>query len=180
MLLAVGVTFALGGFDQVVPAQQDTVPVAVGEEFNGGPWLVTIESAEIGYNLRGQGDFSEDRTLVLQVNARIEVIDQRTRSVFGLDPPLELQDVQGVRPGLPTTLSLRDNSSVTDMQPGLPVRLAFLWQLEPNTPVPNEVTVLVNALERRYESWRFSGSVSEFQIYAAAVTVPVLDRTATT
>jgi hypothetical protein len=178
VLLIVGVTWALGGFDEVVPAEQDVVPVAVGEEVNGGPWLVTIESAEVGYNLRGETDFSDDPTLVLQVNARIEIIDQRTRSVFGLDPPLELQDVPGVQPGQPTTRSLRDNSTVTDLQPGLPVRIAYLWRLEPNTPVPDEVTVVVNILERRYESWRFSGTVGEFPIQAAAVTVPVQDRTA--
>lgn len=179
MLLALGVTWVLGGFDQVVPPQQETVSLAVGEEFNGGPWLVTIESAEIGYNLRGQSDFG-DVTLVLQVNARIEVVDNRTRSVFGLIPPMELHDVPGVRPGLPTTRSLRDNSPVTDLQPGLPVRLAYLWQLEPGTPVPGEVTVLVNGVERRFESWRFAGTVSEFPTVSAAVTVPVLDRTATT
>lgn len=179
MTLAVGVTWALGGFDQVVPPQQETVPVAVGEEFNGGPWLVTIESAQMGYNLRGEADFDEDRTLVLQVNVRIEVIDKRTRSVFGLYPPVDLQDLPGVRPGLPTTRSLRDNSTVTDLQPGLPVRLAYLWQLEPSTAVPDEVTVVVNALERRYESWEFSGTMSEYPTVSGVVAVPVRDRTAT-
>jgi hypothetical protein len=184
--VAVGVAAALGGFEEVVAPPGDAIPVAVGEEFNGGPWLVTIESAEIGYNLRGRTGLGEDRTLVLQVNARVEIVDDRTRSMYGLVSMLELRKGPSLAESSLTAdfteaRSLRDNALVTELQPGLPERVAFLWDLDPETAVPDEVTVQVNALVRRYESWRFLGSVSEFpEALPAAVTVPLVDRTART
>jgi hypothetical protein len=180
-LAGIGLTAALGGFDQVVPPEPDPVPVAVGEEFNGGPWLVTIESAEIGYNLRGHTASGEDRTLVLQVNARVEVIDNRSRYAMELHPMVDFTQVAGVRDGFSLTpLSLRDNSLVSDLQPGLPERIAFVQELENDTPVPDEVTILIGRLDRTYEFWSFIGGTIEHDRPSGAVVVPVVDRTATT
>lgn len=173
-------TAALGGFELVAPPSDEPIAVAVGEEFNGGPWLVTVESAQIGYNLRGHGSYP-DRALVLQVNARIEIVDHRTRYVFGLDRILTLQGVTGVKENSEDWVSLRDNSGAGALQPGLPERVAFLWELEPGSPVPDEVTVLVTSLYRRYVSWSFLGAEEiEHDGTPAAVRVPVLDRTGTT
>jgi hypothetical protein len=184
-LAGIGVTAAMGGFDLVTPPLSDDVPVAVGEEFNGGPWLVTVESAEIGYNLRGHG--RGERTLVLQVNARIENIDNRSRYVDGLVPILDFARVPGLVEGFTDIRSLRDNSQVADLQPGLPERVAFIREIEPGTAVPGEVTIVISSLVRRYESWEFTGSLTEDKyddrgdvVPPGVVTVPVLDRTATT
>lgn len=177
--MAAGVTAALGGFDQVVPPPVDPIPVAVGEQFDGGFWLVTIESAEIGFNLRDFQDSGEDRTLVLQVNARVEVTDDRTRR---LSEVLDLDGVDGVRESIlnPTGVSLRDNSPVDTLQPGLPVQVAVLWALDARPTVPDSVTVLVNSLIRRDEFFEFTGNTIEAEEPSGSITVPVQDRTGTT
>lgn len=172
-LAAVAVTWALGGFDELEPA--DRVPVALGEEFYGGPWLVTVESAEVGYV-----DLDDQPTLVLQVNARVEVVDDRTRHLpFEMDAILTPYELAGIAPGRPVVRSLRDNSLVTDLQPGLPVRVAVLWRLEPGAAIPDEATLLVSAIERSYDDVELTGSEREHRARPGVVTVPVVDRTGT-
>lgn len=178
VVVAAGVTAALGGFDQVMPPPVDPIPVVVGEQFDGGFWLVTIESAEMGYNLRDFQDSGEDRTLVLQVNALVEVTDDRTRRLREI---VDLDGVDGVRESIfnPSGVSLRDNSTVDTLQPGLPVRVAFLWSLDAR-PVPDSVTVLVKSYIRRDAFFRFTGETIEATEPSGSITVPVQDRTGTT
>ena len=40
-----------------------------------------------------------------------------------------------------TTRSLRDNSLAVEAQIGLPIRVAYLWDVAEGTPVPKEITV---------------------------------------
>ena len=120
-LVAIVATALLGGFDQVASVEPQTLPaVAVDEEFNGGPWLITVESAQIGPNLRDYNP-SNEGDLVLQVNVRIAKIDNCVCSILRA---IGIRDVPGVRTaafestidaaGIPatTTRSLRDNSLV--------------------------------------------------------------------
>lgn len=174
--VAITVTAVLGGFDQVAAAESEELPVvAVDEEFNGGPWLITVESAQIGHHLR---DFRppNEGDLVLQVNARIAKIDNCTCSLLDA---IEVRDVPGLAEDDVKTRSLRDNSLTLDLQVGLPVRVAFLWAVAQGTPVPKEITVVINGSTRRYQNFRFLGTTIEIDEPKATVVVPVVDRTGT-
>ena len=173
--VAVAATALLGGFDRVVAPVPERVPAAVGEEINAGPFLVTIESAQIGHGLRGR-NLGDDGDPSLQVNVKITVLDNRTRYI---GEAIELEGVDGLIDPSATPHSLRDNSLVFQAQPGLPVRVAFLWPIEAGTPVPDEITVLIPIIYRRYQSFRFIGETIEHSDASAQVRVPVLDRTAT-
>ena len=177
-VVALAVTAFLGGFDQVVSTPSTTVPaVAVGEEFNGGPWLIRVESAQIGHDLRDYKPQNEG-DLVLQVNVGITVVDTRTWSILeavtlktGGTEPVKAERIR----------YLRDNREAYDVQPGLPERLAYLWAVPKGTTVPHEITIVIKRYERRYQNFRFLGSALDFDLTEkATVTVPLLDRTATT
>jgi hypothetical protein len=181
-LIAVVATAVLGGFDQVAANDDPSkLPVvAVDAEFNGGPWLITVESAQIGRNLRDYHP-SNEGDLVLQVNVRIARTDNCLCSVLRA---VEVKGVPGVKqdPGkdttpADTTRSLRDNSLVLEAQIGLPVRVAYLWDVAAGTPVPKEITVVVSGAIRRYQNFRFLGTTIEIHEPKATVTVPVVDRT---
>ena len=183
--VAIVATALLGGFDQVASVEPETLPVvAADEEFNGGPWLITVESAQIGRNLRDYNP-SNEGDLVLQVNVRIARIDNCTCSILRA---IGIRDVPGVRnavesslygAGIPaaTTRSLRDNSLVLEAQVGLPIRAAYLWELAEGTPVPTEITVVINGSTRRYQNFRYLGTTIEDDEPKATVTLPVVDRT---
>ena len=173
-VVAIAVTAALGGFEQVPSDEPDALPVvAVDQEFNGGPWLITVESAQVGRNLRGYRPPAEG-DLVLQVNVRIHRIDN---CVCGVLDAIELSDVPGVPAEAVTTRSLRDNTLALDAQIGLPIRVAFLWVVAQGTPAFQDVTVIINGSVRRYQNFRFLGTTFEIDEPRATVVVPVLDRT---
>jgi hypothetical protein len=177
-LVAIGVAALLGGFDQVADSSSTTVPAAaVDEEINTGPWLITIESAQIGHRLREYGP-PDDGDLVLQINTKITVVDDHTRPILdaiSLDPT-----TRGVKDQESTTRYLHDNTLALEAQPGLPVRVAYLWIIAKGTAVPRAVTVVVHGYTRRYMNFRFLGKTIEKESPQATVTVPLLDRTATT
>ena len=177
-VLAIVIAALLGGFDQVAGATPDTVRAAgVDEEVNGGPWLISVESAQIGHNLRDYRP-TDDGDLVLQVNVRITVVDDHTHSI------LDAISLDANTPGLTeedsTTRFLHDNTLALEAQPGLPVRIAFLWVIAKGTALPRDVTVVVHGSTRRYMNFRFLGKTIENESPQAMVTVPLLDRTATT
>jgi hypothetical protein len=177
-LVAIAVTALLGGFDQVASAQPTTVPAArVDDVVNGGPWLISIESAQIGHDLRDYRP-PDDGDLILQVNARITVIDDHTRAI------LDAISLDGKTPGVTeqdsTIRFLHDNTLALEAQPGLPVRVAYLWVIAKGTAIPKDVTVVVHGYTRRYMNFRFLGKTIEKESPQATVTVPLLDRTATT
>jgi hypothetical protein len=174
VVVAVVATALLGGFDRVVATDPERVPAAVGEEVNAGPFLVTVESAQVGLGLRGR-TLGDEGDPSLQVNVKITVVDNRTRYIGEV---VELEGVDGLIDPSPTPHSLRDNNLVFQAQPGLPVRVAFLWPIEAGTPVPDEITVLIPITYRRYQSFRFIGETIEHSDVTAEVRVPVLDRTA--
>jgi hypothetical protein len=173
-LVAIAVTAVLGGFDQVASDEPDTLPVvAVDEEFNGGPWLITVESAQIGRNLRDYRPPTEG-DLVLQVNVRIVKIDN---CACGILDAIDIREFPGLTPDLATTRSLRDNTLALDAQIGLPIRVAYLWVIANGSSVPKEITVVINGAIRRYQNFRFLGTTIEIVEPKATVGVPVLDRT---
>ncbi len=158
----------LGGFDQVASEEPGTLPVvAVDEEFNGGPWLITVESAQVGRNLRDHRPQNE-RDLVLQVNVRIAKIDNCICSVLDaitvrdLPAPPTLGQSEGDDGVPPETIrSLRDNSLALHAQVGLPIRVAYLWEIAEGTPLPDEITVVIYGGIRRYQNFRFLGTTIE-------------------
>jgi hypothetical protein len=176
-VVALTVTALLGGFDQVGRAETSDLPViAVDEEFNGGLWLITVESAQVGRNLR---DFrpATEGDLVLQVNVRIVKTDNCTCGVLDV---IDLRDVPGLSENDVTTRSLRDNSLALDLQVGLPIRVAFLWPIAQGTPIPPEITVVINGSTRRLQNFRFLGTTIEIDEPKATVIVPVADQTGIT
>ncbi len=176
VLVAIVAAALLGGFDQVGNASSTPVLVAaVDEEINAGPWLITIESAQIGHRLR---EYGPPEDLVLQVNVRIAVVDSHTRSI--LDAISLDENTPGVTEPDSTTRFLHDNTLALEAQPGLPVRVAFLWIIAKGTAVPQDVTVVVHGYIRRYMNFRFLGQTIEKESPQATVKVPLLDRTETT
>ena len=67
--------------------------------------------------------------------------------------------------------------SFCEAQVGLPIRAAYLWELAEGTPVPTEITVIINGSIRRYQNFRYLGTTIEDEEPKATVTLPVVNRT---
>jgi hypothetical protein len=173
LLIAAGVVGALGGFARgPVKGLPD---VQVDQPIDAGSWRVTVHSAAAGTELHGTR--AKDGTYLIQVEATILVTDSRTRSLFLVDPVhhavLELDGVPGVQTESPDLTSVRDDRLASYLQPGLPERIAFGWEVASTTPVPKQLRVIVVGEHARPSSFFFLGSTEYDLSLRASVTVPV-------
>jgi hypothetical protein len=147
LVVMVAVVGLAGGLDRVPAAE---LPVVAEDELNEGePWNVTVAGAVLAADLE-PAVLHEDGYW-LAVIADVEITSDESRS--DVHEILYVRDVQGlarehtesgIYPGAifaDDIRLVRDGSAVGILHPGLPDRVAFLWELASDTPPPTEVSV---------------------------------------
>jgi hypothetical protein len=176
VVVAIGVIAALGGFERAPGYQSGPPTVAVGELVDAGVWNVTIHSAAAGPELRGST--ADEGTYLLAVDATIVNIDNRYRPMgFFSEGLLSLDGLAGLKDPEPSTVSTLDEKIIGFIQPGLTERISFLWEVEAGTPIPSEVTVLVNGAHERLTNFTIFNTTTDDVRVDAIVTVPVTRST---
>lgn len=172
--ILVGVVGLLGGFDRA-PARKTALPtVNVGQRYDAGQYRVTIDSAEFVNSLGNEKPDKAGGHLLL-IEATVEVTGNKTRDVRDVldvtGVPGKVQ--RGVDPGMNY---VRDRNLAASLQPGLPERIWYNWEIAPGTPAPATVTVVLNGARERLTYFRFLNNKLEDRGPEAIVTVPVKDR----
>jgi hypothetical protein len=178
VVLAVSGLF--GGLDKA-----DVPPMQPGKEIDGGPWKVTVHDAVLAGETRPAYLTKGNHFLV--VTATVEIAADETWTV--MSSILMLANTKGVtgrpykllnyadnvhQPG--QAVLLRGRTKTTQLHPNMPEKVAFFWELEPGSPTPAEVRVLVTVREHRTESLTGRVSWMEDGSKTVEVAVPVTDK----
>jgi hypothetical protein len=174
LLIAAGAIGALGGFARA-PVTDEVPAAAIDQPIDAGAWRVTIHSAAAGTVLHGNK--ADAGTYLIEVEATVLVTDDRSRK------PYDAVTLEGIRtiPAIAPDLTfVRDDRLASDVQPGLPERIAFGWAVPADTPLPKELRVtVVREVERRTGFFFLGDTGLPERNPAATVTVAVTDRRAT-
>ena len=170
-LIGLGVVGAFGGFERA-GIQQGTPAVPVRQEFNAGIFQITVDGAVAAAELRRAS--ADDGNLMLEIDARISNTGDQTASLLDL---FKLEGVELVDSSA-RTLFIRDDTQADEVQPGLPERIAFLWEVKGST-VPATVNLTVTGTYARKTYIRIFNEVREFRGQSATLTVPVVRTGAT-
>jgi hypothetical protein len=182
LLLATAVVGLAGGFDSV-PAEELPV-VAADEVFESEPWHVTVDGAALAADLEPAVLYEDGYWLAVIADVEITTDESWDRSfeeilyVTGVDGMAREHQERSNYPGgiLADDIRLvRDGSAVGALHPGLPERLAFLWELAIDTPPPTEVRVEITG--REYIESSLNGQMEWLREEPRAqLTLPVQDR----
>src|SRR5690606_6710115 len=155
--IAVGVTSVTGGL-ATAPSTGKELPVAaVGEPVDTGPYRVTVERAAI-FTKFGATEPDAPGGSLLAVMATVEVTAERSRSLtnIGGRAVVDAGGLSGVTEAAPhRILYLRDGASVGSLQPGLPERVVFIWEIKPDAVVPAEIEVELRGATYRRTNFVF-------------------------
>lgn len=179
-VLLVAISGLFGGFDAAAEK-----PTAVNEAIDAGPWKVTITGARLVGELPPM-HLSDAKNLWVVVLATVEITMDDT--FMGLDKTIQLAPTPGIKakpsktdagvPFQPTTgvVLMRDATIVNRLNPGMPEKLAFFWELESGAPIPTEVKVYIGF--RRFRQDGLSGRMAwmDDSEHNQSVVVPVVDR----
>lgn len=180
-MIAVATVGLAGGLDRV-PARQLPV-VAVDERHEGQPWNVTVDGGVLAADL-APAVLQEDGYW-LAVIAEVEITADESRrdtyeilclrQIAGLArEPLESIACPDAIPADDIRL-VRDGSAVRTLHPGLPERVAFLWELAAGAEPPAEVQVEIIGKTQRRDS--LTGRLQWLdEAPRAQLSVPVEDR----
>jgi hypothetical protein len=182
LLAIVGSVLGLtGGLDRLPPEEP---PVVAVDELNAGePWNVTVDGAALAADL--EPAVLQEDGYWLAVIAEVEITDRESRRDVG--EILCVRDVAGLAlepeqsVGCPDAVPAndvrlaRDGSAVVTLHPGLPERVAYLWELAADAEPPAEVRVEI--VGETYRESSLTGRMEWLdEAPRAQLTVPVEDR----
>jgi hypothetical protein len=139
-LIGLGVTWALGGLAAVPkdPSDDGIPDYAVNQVAAMGPYDLTVEAAGAFTGFGTYVPDEEDSTLLVVV-VRAEVTAEKTYSVRNA---VTLAGVAGLsRKEASRVITVRDSMLSFSLQPDLPERLAYIWELPAGTAVPVQIEV---------------------------------------
>jgi len=181
LVIVVAVVGLAGGLDRLPP---EGPPVVAVDELNAGePWDVTVDGAALAADL-SPAVLLEDGYW-LAVTAQVEITDDESRR--DVDEILCVRDVAGLAlepeestacPGAVPANDIRlvrDGSAVGALHPGLPERVAYLWELAAGADPPTEVHV--DIVGKTFRENSLTGRMEWLdEAPRAQLTVPVEDR----
>jgi hypothetical protein len=179
--LALAVSGLFGGLDPVPEEPPPTV--AVGTVDAGEPWNVTITGARLLADMPPlKVEHPGDRWVAV-----LAIVEITADEPMAATDVIRLAGVPGLIQDHPSNVYLlRDTAELTQLQPGLPEKLAFFWEQSGSVPVPTEVTVEIVGRTHRADSLieprpglvdRPAGKLQWFDPEVRArVTTPVQDR----
>jgi len=162
---------------------------AVNAEIDGGPWKVTVTGARLVGELPPMR-LSDKNNLWIVVLATVEITADHTWSSLG--EVVQLAPVEGVKAKVTKTLAgtsvqrnvgivlMRDATRISQLNPGMPEKLAFFWELTGTSKIPAEVKVYIGSMEHRRDNLTSHMSWMDDSARNKPVVVPVVDRRAAT
>jgi hypothetical protein len=177
--LAVAVTAVFGGLEKAPAQARAAVPtIAVNDSIDAGPWRVGVTNAGTYLQL-GSYRPSDDGDYLLAVAVRIEILAYKS-SNSEIEAIARLPEFSGLVNAAPKAVALiRDASPVVHLNPGIPERVAFIFEVKAGTPAPDQVVVELSgwtatrSILNKTLQWQNQGP-------RARVTVPVKDQRSTT
>ncbi len=180
--IAFAVVGLTGGLDRVpppAPAAVATVPV--NQNVDAGPWRAMVTNAaattELGsYKPTGKGNW------LLAVAVQIDLTEYSRDSLRAgfIAEAVTLRGIDGLVDQKPREILLiRDASRLEYLNPGLPERLAFVFEVAGSIPVPKQVVVVLHGRDP-YWSWTERRYIWPDPVTKAEVTVDLANRMATT
>jgi hypothetical protein len=177
--LALAVSAAFGGWQTVSQAQPE---LKAGVVDPGKPWNVKVVTARLLGNLEPAVYLKNKEDHWLAVIAEIEITDDHSH--IDISRILQVPNAVGVLVDMPTGTSFdayphdvllsRDATRVEALHPGMPEKVAFLWEQKPDA-LPTEVDVAIVGM-----TWRKNTLTDEYEWLdpkvRATVTVPVEDK----
>jgi len=149
-------------------------PAAVNSVVDGGSWRVTITGARLVGELKPMV-LSDKGNHWVVVLATVEITAERTWK--HIHQILTLSGVDGVKDGpARDVLLMRDATKISQLNPGLPEKVAFFWEHKAGSPVPTEITVQVQAWQFRVNSLTQGREWMPDDDAMVEVRVPVADR----
>jgi hypothetical protein len=160
-------------------------PVALNTAIDAGPWKITVTGARLVGDLPPM-HLSDKKNYWIVVLATVEITADRTWNILG--EAVQLAPTRGIKAEPSKTLAgeqvqlndgivlMRDATQIDQLNPGMPEKLAFFWELESTGPIPTEVKVYVGF--RRFRQDGLSGHMNwmDDSEHNKVVVVPVIDR----
>jgi hypothetical protein len=161
----------VGGLDGVSPPPKEPT-IEVGTALPAGPWTVTVTGARLlGDSPPLKLEHPGDHWVV--VLATVEITADKSHNDIADIIRLREGTLAGTRPD--HIYLVRDTKPVQYLHPGLPERVAFIWELAAGATVPTALEVLVYG-----ETWRIDSLTDRFEWLDlephARLTVPVEDK----
>jgi hypothetical protein len=171
-----------GGLAPAPPrAEAALATAAVEQKVDGGRYTLAVSTAATAAAI-DQFKPSTEGNYLLAVAVNAEVV--RAEDSAGLESAVTLPDLAGVMVSYAgeataqanNVVLVRDGSRVEHLQPGLPERLAYLFEIRAGTPKPTQVTVELKGWVSRFNPINRQDEWVDIRP-VARVTVPVRDLT---
>jgi hypothetical protein len=173
------VSAAFGGLDDAAP---DPLPaLAAGDTFTGAELRITVDRAVLIDSFPEQNIVPDDGKRLLVLVATVEDVWTKpasTRPSIGAADNLRPVGVAGIDESTaPRTVAvLSDGTEYPDLQPGVPIELAFIWDIDPDALAAGE-SLRVDVYDKSYLADGFVtfGERFENPVVAAYAELPVDD-----
>jgi hypothetical protein len=173
-LIGIGIVGAIGGFERA-GVSHELPAVEQHEAVDAGDWEFTVDDAVAGLELRDVQP-SDRGNYLIEVDVTMKNVADRTRAVFDR---VTINDVDGLVDAKPHRyIMIRDNGLAAYLQPDLPERVAFIWEVKAGSPVPKDLTVTLRGQYTKVVSWAaIVNSTITYDDPAATVHATVTNRT---
>ena len=177
--VALAISAAFGGWQPVAKAEPALKPGMVDA---GKPWNVKVETVRLLGNLEPAVYLKNKEDHWLAVIAEIEITDDRSH--IDISQILQVPSAVGIVNDMASGTSFdayphdvllsRDATRVEALHPGMPERVAFLWEQKPDA-LPTQVDVAIVGM-----TWRKNSLTDDYEWLdpevRATLTVPVQDK----
>lgn len=177
--LALAISAAFGGWQTVSVEQAKLKP---GQLDPGRPWNVKVVTARLLKDLEPAVYLENKEDHWLVVIAEVEITDDHSH--IDVDGIVQVPNAVGILTGLQSGTSFdkyasdvllsRDGTRVTSLHPGMPERVAYLWEQKPDA-LPTQVDVDIMGM-----TWRKNSLTDDYEWLdehvRASLTVPVEDK----
>jgi hypothetical protein len=176
-VLALGIAGMFHGLNPVT--KPGTPQVKVGVVNAGQPWNITVADARVLTDLAPLIPKETNERLFV-VEATVEITAPEARD--DLNQALQLQQVLGLQSDQPAHVVLiKDATEIGYLNPGMPEKLAFIWNQSTDVPVPTNADVQIVGMTYREDSLSHTATAKGTMIWTdpavrADVVVPVLDK----
>ncbi|MFB2598073.1 hypothetical protein ACEXQE_09800 [Herbiconiux sp. P17] len=173
------VSAAFGGLDDAVPPPLPAL--AAGDSFTGAQLRIAVDRVVLIDSFPEQNIVPDDGKRLLVVVATVEDVWTKpvsTIASIGAADNLRPVGVAGIGPDTaPRTVAvLSDGSEYPELQPGVPIQLAFIWDVDPAALADGD-PVRVDVYDKAYQAEGFVTFGERFDnpVVAAYAEVPVDD-----
>lgn len=179
LVIFLAVSAAFGGLNDAAAAP---IPqLTAGEPHTGAQLRITVDRAVLLDGFPEQGILPAEGERLLVVVATVEDVwrdPASTRTSIGAADNLRPVGVPGLdASSAPQSVAvISDGAEFPDLQPGVPIELAFIWSIDPSALAEGD-SMAIDVYDKTYRSDGFitSGERWVNPVVAATVTVPVSD-----